>query len=380
MKIIYIHDMLVAFGGIERIVIDKINYLVEHNHQVYLITCSQGNHPYSFKMSSKVNCIDLDVKFYLQYNYKYPIRLWYKWVKNRKFIKRLQNQIDIINPDIIIGFTNFKPDVICLLKTKAKIIIESHCAKHHTGINDGVIRNAIFQWIQKQMVQKSHKFIENNSDAIVALTLQDAKLWNHHYKVITIPNMLTHIPQVMSKNLQHRVISVGRLSYQKGFDRLIEIWTIVNHKHPNWILDIYGEGELENHLLKLINKYKLQESITIHPPVHNIFEEFKNSSIFVLPSYYEGFGLVLIEAMASGIPCISFDCPFGPSEIINNGKDGFIIPNGNLQAMADKICYLMENENVRKEMGKKACQSAMRYAPENIMPLWEKLFNELVKC
>ena len=106
----------------------------------------------------------------------------------------------------------------------------------------------------------------------------------------------------------------------------------------------------------------------------------QESSIFVFPSRYEGFGLVLIEAMINGLPCISFDCPYGPSEIIKNGHDGFLIPNGNIQAMADKICYLIENENVRKEMGKKARHSAMRYAPENIMPLWEKLFNELVKC
>ena len=105
----------------------------------------------------------------------------------------------------------------------------------------------------------------------------------------------------------------------------------------------------------------------------------QNSSVFVLPSRYEGFGLVLIEAMTNGLPCISFDCPYGPSDIINDGEDGFLIPNGNIQAMADKICYLIENEEERKEMGREAHQSAMRYAPENIMPMWEKLFNDIVK-
>ena len=110
-----------------------------------------------------------------------------------------------------------------------------------------------------------------------------------------------------------------------------------------------------------------------------IYQDMQENSIFVFPSRYEGFGLVLIEAMTNRVPCVSFDCPYGPSDIITDGEDGFLVPNGNIQAMADKICFLIENEKVRKKMGQKAHQSAMRYAPENIMPMWEKLFNEIVK-
>ena len=105
----------------------------------------------------------------------------------------------------------------------------------------------------------------------------------------------------------------------------------------------------------------------------------KESSIKVLTSRYEGFGLVLIESMINGVPCISFDCPYGPSDIIQDGENGYLVENGNIQELADRICYLIENEEVRKTMGQKARLSAMRYAPENIMPVWIKLFNDIIK-
>ena len=172
------------------------------------------------------------------------------------------------------------------------------------------------------------------------------------------------------------MISAGRLTSQKGFERLISVWKEVNKRYPDWSLAIYGTGEDEEALRDQIKEAQLESVITINPPTPEIYTKMQESSIFVFPSRYEGFGLVLIEAMINGLPCISFDCPYGPSEIIKSGNDGFLIPNGNIQAMADKICFLIENENVRKEMGEKARKSVMRYTPENIMLLWNNLFNE----
>jgi len=123
----------------------------------------------------------------------------------------------------------------------------------------------------------------------------------------------------------------------------------------------------------------LEGIVTIHPFTSNILQEYSNSSIFALSSNYEGFGLVLIEAMGCGLPCVSFDCPNGPSEIIKHKEDGFLIKNGDIQGFAEALCHLITNEKTRKEFGKRARQNVMRYAPENVMPQWELLFNQLTQ-
>ena len=380
MKIVYIYDSIARIGGLERILTDKMNYLAEtYNYEVYLVTSAQGQHPFSFPISSKVKHIDINTRFHIQYQYKYPRRLWIKWKLNRRIKSSLNNIIQKINPDIIIGTSYYEADTICLLKCNAKIIIESHCAKSYTGKNDGIKRNSFIQFLYNQKYSIYNQVIKKNSDAIITLTKGDAIEWGEPHKTYIIPNVITQIATSCSSCENKKVIAVGRLTHQKGFNILIEVWKQVKHKYPNWELDIYGSGELENNLKEQISKEGLQNNITIHPPTAKIYQEMQNSSIFVCTSRYEGFGLVIIEAMTNGLPCISFDCPYGPSDIITDGKDGFLVPNGNIQAMADKICYLIENEEARKEMGRKAHHSAMRYAPENIMPMWEKLFNEIVK-
>jgi glycosyltransferase involved in cell wall biosynthesis len=109
----------------------------------------------------------------------------------------------------------------------------------------------------------------------------------------------------------------------------------------------------------------------------NIAEEFSKSSIFVLSSRFEGFGLVLAEAMSCGLPCVSFDCPFGPRDIITDGEDGFLVENGNIEALSKSIEQLIADENLRKSMGEKAIINVARYDSSNIMNRWEKLFSSL---
>lgn len=379
MKIVYILDSLARVGGIERILTDKMNYLADvYGYDVYLITAAQGTHHYSFPLSPKIKHLDIDVRFHLQYQYSYPKRIWIKWHMNRKFKKNLEIVIDNIHPDIIIGTTYYKADVICQLKCNAKKIIESHNAKSYTGINDNIKRNPIIDFFYRIAYRKYIKTIEKKSDVFITLTQGDKDEWGIVNKTYVIPNIKTEISPLISSYNNKLVISVGRLTYQKGFERLISTWKMVNKKHPDWNLAIYGTGEEERALRNQIKESRLENVITINPPTPDIYTKMQESSILVFPSRYEGFGLVLIEAMINGVPCISFDCPYGPSDIIDNGNDGYLIPNDNIQKMADKICYLIENEEIRKEMGKKARKSAMRYAPENIMPLWDKLFNEIV--
>ena len=149
-------------------------------------------------------------------------------------------------------------------------------------------------------------------------------------------------------------------------------------RHPDWILEIYGNGDEYDKLKSMITKYSLSKNISIHSSIANITEKYIESSIYVMTSHYEGFGIVLIEAMICGLPCISFDCPYGPSEILAEGEDGFLIPANDIAILANKICFLIEHEEVRKEMGYKAHKNAMRYTPTLIMKQWDALINQLI--
>lgn len=380
MKIVYIIDALAITGGLERILIDKMNYLAnEYNYEIYLITTIQGEHPFIFPLSSKIKHIDLNTAEHKQYNYKYPKRFFIRWKFEHSIKICLQNHINKIQPDIIIGTTKYKADIICKLKSKAKRIIESHLAKSFTGDNEGIKRSPIIQLVFNLNLSRYNHIIKKYSDAIVTLTKGDAIEWGEPHKTYVIPNVITQIATTLSSCENKKVIAVGRLTHQKGFDILIKVWKKVIFKFPKWKLNIYGDGDIKNDLILLIENEGLNNNITIYPPTTQIYKKMQDSSILVFSSRCEGFGLVLIEAMTNGLPCVSFDCPYGPSDIITDGEDGFLIHNGDIQAMTDKICYLIENENIRKQMGQKAHQSAMRYAPENIMPMWDNFFNEIIK-
>lgn len=379
MKIVYVYDAIARIGGVERILVDKMNYLAEvYGYEIYLITAAQGLHPFSFPLSDKVKHVDIDARFHVQYQYKYPKRLWVKWKMDRDFKHRLQKQIAFIDPDIIIGTTYYKADVICRLKCRAKKIIESHCAKAYTGQNDGVKRNIFLQWFHTLQLAQYYRTVERKSDVIVALTKGDATEWKKTKNVFVIPNMIPQIPEAKTSCEIHRVISAGRLIYQKGYDLLIESWKLVYSKHPDWKLDIFGNGPLCEELQKQISQNKLDNVVMIHPPTDHITEEFLHSSIYVMSSRFEGFGLVLIEAMACGLPCISYKCPYGPSDIITHKEDGLLIPSNDIQQLSENIIYLIENEKKRIKYGEKAAINAKRFLSNNIMPHWNHLFKSLI--
>ncbi len=231
--------------------------------------------------------------------------------------------------------------------------------------------NASYFWMN-QLISKLKKL-----DQFITLTKQDRLLWTELNNVQTINNPLSFFPDRISQCKNKQVIAAGRYVPEKGFDLLIEAWSLVEKKHPDWILQIFGDGDrksLENIILKnnLHNCY-LKHSTT------DIESEFTNSSINILSSRFEGFGMVIVEAMACGVPTIAFDCPCGPKDIINNLKDGILVKSGDINELAEKICFLIENEEIRKEMGINARKNAERFKIEHIAEQWRLLFEELVK-
>jgi glycosyltransferase involved in cell wall biosynthesis len=214
-------------------------------------------------------------------------------------------------------------------------------------------------------------------DALVLLTQHDADSWNGLTKTVVIPNSLPFFPEKPSTCLQKQVIFVGRLNEQKGLEYLIETWERVHQKHDDWILQIYGDGEQRDMLNHLIRKARLENAVVVNRPTMQIMEKYLESSIFLLTSRFEGFGMVLIEAMACGVPVVSFDCPWGPADIIKNGEDGFLVEYLNTIEAAEKVIQLIESLELRQKMGIRARENVQRFSRQIVMKQWVDLFQSL---
>lgn len=379
MKIAYLYTALTTVGGADRIIIQKANYLADKlGYQVYIITDSQNGNPIVFPLSDKVCHIDTHIDFGKQYQYPFLLRAVYYQILMKKYQQSVNKLLKEIQPDIVITTLGRDIDFITSLKDGSRKVGEAHTTRANSRkIQDLLDKGGIHKLAGNVLKHKLEKNIKK-LDALVVLNKTEKEAWSDLIQARFIPNFLTFIPQTTAALSAPRVIFVGRLEQEKGIDRLIDVWEQVNKKHPEWMLDIYGAGTLKEIILQDIEKRGLN-NIHIYQPILNIEKEYLQSSILLLTSRFEGFGLVLIEAMICGIPCIAYDCPFGPRNIINNGVNGFLIKDGDSKSMTEQLSLLMENEDLRKEMGKQAAVTAQEYAPDNVMQQWDELFKSLKK-
>lgn len=371
MKILYIYNAVARWGGIERVLADKVNLLVNmYGYQVFLITTDQGSHSIPFEMDSRIIHRDLGICFHLQYQYPFLKSLIVRIQKRCQFKRRLLSQLRDIMPDIIIGSSaNFVADINAV-RGNVPFLVESHSGFHHP------IEYERLTLVHKLKMRLIYRNI-SKATCVVSLTEEDANCWRKVCKTVTIPNIVhLNSTNCYSTCENKRIIFVGRFASQKGIPDLLAIWKIIHEKYPDWCLDMYGEGEYKENFQKQIDA--LNANIHVFDPVSNIHQHYIESSIFVLTSVYEPFGLVMVEAMSCGIPVVSFDCPYGPQSIITNGKDGFLVKNRSIVDFANRVCKLIENVGLRQEMGYNAMNSAQRYNAENIMPLWNNLFETIV--
>lgn len=373
MKIVYVIASLATPGGTERIVSEKANYLADiFGYNVSIICYGQRKDTHNFnQLSEKINQICLGLQPYLQYRYKYPKRLLEKYIFRNRLRNMLSSVVKGIDPDILIGITHFRADFVCAINCKAKIIIESHIPR--TFIESTTENNhSRINFYKRLYDMKYFHSIEKKADVIVTLTEGDYQQWTKAKRIEIIPNFSNiHVHHLYDYS-KKRVITIGRLSKEKGFDRLLDIWKLVNDKHPDWQLDIFGDGVMKEELEQIIRSENIA-NVTLRGTTNNIGKEISNSSICVATSYYEGFSLVLLEAIKHGVPCIAFDCPFGPRTIIENRKSGFLVENGNNPLFAERLCTLMDNEQLRQQLSKASVERSKVFNKDTIMLRWKYL-------
>ena len=174
-------------------------------------------------------------------------------------------------------------------------------------------------------------------------------------------------------------VLVGRFNHEKRIDRLITAFSMIADKYPDWHVDIFGDGNEKDNLICQIADLKLESRVILHEPTKAIYEEYKRSEMLVLCSEHEASPLVLVEAMACGIPCVSLDCPNGPREIIKDGVTGLLAKDGDVEDLASKIEWLIIHEEERREMGRNARSSAASRKMSVVMTDWENLYTSVAQ-
>lgn len=378
MRLAYCIPALYSPGGMERVLAIKANYLASlPGYEVHIIiTDGKDKAPYFFLDSSiRIHQLNLD----FEEMYRYP--LWKKyWIyrnKQRQFKKRLNDCLKEIKPDITISMLRREINFLHRLTDGSIKVGELHFSKtSYRGAPRTVFPSWINNWIgrcwMKQLIDQLRYL-----SAFVVLTEEDKRAWTELANVRVIPNPLAFSPSVKSDCTSKQIIAVGRYVMQKGFDLLIKAWSKIAKEHPDWILRIYGDGWMRPELQQMIKDNNLGSQCILEYSVADIDRKMQESSIFVFSSRYEGFGLALIEAMACGLPVISYACPCGPKDIITDGEDGFLVKEEDVNELAMRIQFLIENDDIRKQMGEKAAQSSARYHIEQIGMLWKDLFETL---
>ena len=376
MKIIYCTHSTYNPGGMERVLLNKVTYLSAlPEWEVSVVTTDQHQRPSFYPFPEKVRMTDLEIN-YSDDNDK---GIWKKKTsylcKRKEHKRKLTALLLKEKPDIVVSLYPSESSFIPDIKDGSKKVLELHFNKFFR-IQYG--RKGIIGLIDRWRTRQDERIVRR-FDKFVVLTNEDKGYWGGLPNIEVIPNAAIHVSKNYSEVKNKRVIAVGRLDYQKGFDRLIQAWKLVQHtgRFSDWKLDIFGQGEWREMLQQMIDKQGLQNTVKINPPTNAILNEYVHSSLLVMSSNYEGFGMVLVEAMSCGVPVISFDCKCGPKDIIQPGINGLLVPNGDIQALADAMMKVMEDEAYRKMLSLNARKVVATYSEQAVMAQWIRLFTSI---
>lgn len=371
MNITFVLESTFNSGGIERMLATIANAMAAA-HKVAVVTAFNEGRKDFFPLSKDIERNDLGIR---SADYSKPKAL------KAEYKHRLAQWLTSNKQDVVVSLGSLEFGFLPDINDGSKKVFWFHFAFNYDILTS---RRTPWQWANTligHIVRRKRIAVARKYDKVVVLSKSDLKSWQKYLNnVCYIYNPITIKPRQVSDYKVKKALAVGRIERQKGFDYLVEAWEIVNKRFPDWQLDIYGGGTEQEtaKLQRQINALGLERSITLKGRTEDIASAYANHSVMVLSSRYEGFVLVLLEAAACGLPMVSFDCKQGPVEIISNGEDGYLVsPVGNTQGLAEAICRLAADNDLRHQMGQKAKANSERFALEKITQEWLTLFENL---
>lgn len=378
LKIVYCTPAIYSAGGVERVVTMKASYFAEeYAYDVTIIVTEGKGRDSFFPLSNKVKVVNFEINFEELWTCSFLKRIFVYLKKQHLFKKRLTQELLQIRPDITISTLRREINFINNIKDGSKKIGELHVNRanyrNFERKDSNVVKNIFAKYWSHNLVKHLKQL-----DRLVVLTEKDREAWTELECVDVIPDPLPFIPASVSPMTEKRVISVTRYSHEKGVDLLLQAWAEVEKIIPEWRLDVYGNGDTAPYE-KMIDELHIDRNrCRLNGRTNEVEREYCNSSLSVLSSRFEGFGMVIVEAMACGIPVVAFDCPWGPRSIIKDGEDGLLAENGNPSALAQKLIDVMNSSDKRSLMAIAACRNAQRFDINRIALEWKHLF-EIVK-
>lgn len=377
MKILYITESLYIPGGVERVLTLKMNWLATHTNWdiVVVLTDGQGKAPY-YALDPKIRVINLNIGFEDLWHLPLYKKVFVYLRKQIVYKKKLSQVLFDERPDITDSLLRREINFLTDIKDGSIKVGEHHVNRKHAWnfeANDtNPIKQAFSKFWTARMVRNLQKL-----ERFIVLSNEDSSNWPELDNVTVIHNPVTYIPDSPSKCEGKTVIAVGRYAYQKGFDLLIKAWKEVATKHPDWTLDVYGGGDSKPYK-DMVSDFGLDDSIHLNPSTSEIYEKYREAGIFVLSSRFEGFPMVLLEALGFGLPIVAFTCPCGVKDCIVDGVNGLTAPAEDVEALAKQLEYMISHPEERKAMAAEARKTSYTYHIDTIMPQWVELFSNLV--
>ena len=379
MKIAYCTDTIDRLGGIEVVTLAKANALAEvPGNQVWIIVAN--NKCSSMTRLYKANVLDLAVHYYendSKGGYWHALRDYRR--KRKIHSQRLEKVLNDIQPDIIISTGTSMKFALPKFKLRSNpvLIRELHYSRHYrreTASNQREWFAAIAgEWYDYNLSIKKY-------DKIIVLTEADKSgSWARWDKVMVIPNPITHATNHFSAGAEKVAVAAGRLASSKNYVSMINVWKKVVDRHPDWTLHIWGTGAMQATLEQHIKSMGMTDHVFLKGYSSTVTDEMAKASLFLSTSLSEGFSLATLEAMSVGIPTVVYNCPGGIRYVVKDGETGFLVPMNDEDAFVEKVCTLIENEELRKTMGKAAMRESEQYRIEKIVQRWMELFQELLE-
>lgn len=341
-------------GGLERILIDKMNALAEDvTLDITLLTVWKDTYGPAYPISARVGraCLALCR----------PASAFGMMAAMPRVLHRYNREVRRQNPDIVVYFRAVGAMLAAWSSWRGRCIFETHSARPYCN----------HRWM--------YSLMERRVSAVVCLTQGDAANYRRAARVEVIPNFtrMTCLSTSEVHRGQRRCVFVGRLCDEKDPMRLLRLWREIVSRMPGWTLDIYGTGEWEERMKEEIRWSALSESVTMHGFAQDVAKIYCGADILLLTSVTEGLPMVIIEAMRCGVPVVSTDCPYGPADVILDGRTGILVPREDDAAYVDAVCRLMQNAAMREQMGREAVACSWRYGMPEILTRWKYLFAEL---